>query len=110
MQPRLLPGADKRTSRLERSVNNDTEHEEATFEVERSLRGQEATESVYESSSNLQHDTHCPTDSNRYDDLQVKPRDTPDIHPGDGGEESCDQTTYCEEDLEKAKNGALKPT
>jgi hypothetical protein len=87
--------------------NHDTEHEKATFEAEHALKGQEATESLHESYSNLQRVTQCPPDSTRYDDLEVEPRETPDVHSGDGGEERSDETDCYEKNLEEATNSAL---
>jgi hypothetical protein len=80
------------------------------LEAERAPRGQESTESLVESSSNLQQDTQNPPDSTRSDDHQAD-QDTPGAHPDDEGEgeERSDQTDRCEASLKKAANSALEP-
>jgi hypothetical protein len=94
---------------LGRPSYHDTEHEQAALTAKPALEGQGATESLFESSSNLQQDTQDPLDSARSDDPQAEPRDIPDTHPGDEGEERSDQTNCCEESLKKATNSALEP-
>jgi hypothetical protein len=90
--------------------NHDIEHEQATLEAERAPRGQESTESLLESSSNLRQDTQNPPDSTRSNDPQAD-QDTLGAHPDDEGEgeEHSDQTDRCEASLKKAANSALEP-
>jgi hypothetical protein len=88
--------------------DHDTEHEQAVFEVVPMPKGQGATESLHESSSNLQQDTRHRPDSTRAEDPQVEPRETPDVLPGHGGEECSDQTDCFGESLGQAPNSAPK--
>jgi hypothetical protein len=39
---------------------------------------------------------------------EVEPRETPDVHSGDGGEERSDETDCYEKNLEEATNSALE--
>jgi hypothetical protein len=86
--------------------NHDTEHKQAAFEVVPLPKGQGATESLHESSSNLQQDTRHRPDSTRAEDPQVEPRETPDVLPGHGGGECSDQTDCFGESLGQAPDSA----
>jgi hypothetical protein len=90
--------------------NRYTKHEQVTFEAEPALKGQEATESLIESPSNLQKDTRDAPDSTRSDNLQAEPQDTPDAHlDSEGeGEERSDLSDGCKASLKEATNSALK--
>jgi hypothetical protein len=82
--------------------NHDTKHEQVAFEVVPLPKGQEAAESLHESSSNLQQDTGYRPASTRAEDPQVEPRETPDVLLGHGGRECSDQTDCFGESLRQA--------